>query len=393
MFPDLFALLQREFGGGERVSAERYADIVDACWLCGRCQLRCPADLGISRQVMRMRLDARRAAPADSCRERHAEDWMLARPQEVGRISARVAPLANAILRSIPMRGLLERLTGIDRRAEPPRVQPRSFRRWFSARRSGGRLARGIAKKDRRNPRTSHQRRVAYFIGCHVDYYGASVGRAAVTVLEKCGVEVLCPDFRCCGMPQLAAADGARAGVNARFNIEKFSRLIESGYEIVTSCATCTLALTQHYPEFWPSVASEALAAHTWDVFSYLNSMCQRRQLPLDLRPLRRSVLYHYPCHARSQRYGNNVIDLLRLIPQLTVDYAAMACCGMGGTHGFKRRHYEQSQQQARKTMQFLEEAQPDCVVSDCPMCVHRIGKESGIQTVHPVELLSEASC
>ncbi|HBY94905.1 MAG TPA: hypothetical protein DEP84_13275 [Chloroflexi bacterium] len=85
------------------------------------------------------------------------------------------------------------------------------------------------------------------------------------------------------------------------------------------------------------------------------------------------------------------MIDLLRLIPQLTVDFAAMACCGMGGTHGFKRRHDEQSQQQGADTFAYLERIQPDGVVTDCPMCAYRIGDRAGVETVHPIELLNDA--
>ena len=100
---------------------------------------------------------------------------------------------------------------------------------------------------------------------------------------------------------------------------------------------------------------------------------------------------YHYPCHARSQRYGNNIIDMLRLIPELKIDYAAMTCCGMGGTHGFKRRHYEQSQQQGAETFAFLQRAAPDSVVTDCPMCSYRLERNADFKTMHPIELLHSA--
>lgn len=368
VFPQLFTLLRQDARGSEPVDPTAYAEILDACWLCGRCELRCPGNLEFSQQVIRARL-----SNTNSVRP---EDRILSRPQELGRWGSRLAPLANAIISSKLLRRWSERFTGIDHRAEPPRFQWPTFQRWFARR--------------RKSPSTPRQR-VAYFVGCHANYYRRSVGEAAVTVLERNGVEVVCPEFRCCGMPQLAAGDGAQAEANARYNVEQFSRLVEAGYEIVSTCSTCTLALKYHYPTFWPSAASEKLAKHTWDIFSYLRGLRDTRALDLDLQPLERSVRYHYPCHARSQRYGNNVIDLLRLIPKLKVDYAAMACCGMGGTHGFKRRHYETSQAQGADTFAFLDRVSPDTVVTDCPMCAHRIGARSGLETIHPIELLNEA--
>ncbi len=234
-------------------------------------------------------------------------------------------------------------------------------------------------------------RRVAYFTGCHVNYYDHAVGRAAVAVLEHAGVEVVCPDFRCCGMPQIAAGDGARAEANARFNIARLARLVEQGYQVVTTCSTCSLALKRYYPELYASPASQLLAAHTFDIFSYLKTLRDAGEWNLELRPLRQSVRYHYPCHARFQRSGNNVLDLLRLIPELEVDYAATACCGAVVAHGFKRRHYEQAQKQGAETLAFLKRVEPESVATDCPMCAHRIGTESGIKTVHPIELLLDS--
>lgn len=85
------------------------------------------------------------------------------------------------------------------------------------------------------------------------------------------------------------------------------------------------------------------------------------------------------------------MLDLLRQIPQLEVDYAPMTCCGAGGAHGFKRRYYESAQKQGAETLGFLKRVQPDAVVTDCPMCAHRIGTDSGIKTVHPIEFLMDS--
>lgn len=393
VFPRLFALQRQASRDPQSVGAADYAEILDQCWLCGRCELRCPGNLEFSRQVVRLRLTEGKT---------HPEDWLVSRPQEIGRWGSWIAPLVNALLSNKTLRSWAEPFSGVDHRAGPPRLQWQTFRQWFAARDFRFRISDfGIGRPTVRNPQSQirNRRRVAYFTGCHVEYYGPSVGRAAVAVLERCGVEVICPEFRCCGLPQIAAGDGARAEANARFNIEQFARLVEAGCEIVTTCSTCSLALKHLYPELWPSPASRLLAEHTWDVISYLASLREGASLrdgadtlirPY-LRPRNLSVRYHYPCHARYQRRGNNVIDLLRLIPELKVDYAAMACCGMGGAHGFKRRHYEQSQKQGAETFAFLERVKPDCVVTDCPMCEYRIGTGSGIKTLHPIELINEA--
>ena len=100
---------------------------------------------------------------------------------------------------------------------------------------------------------------VSLNVGAEGDSFTAGVSARAAALIGRCGVEVVYPDFRCCGMPQIAAGDGARAEANARFNIDKFFGLVESGCEIVTTCSTCSLALKHYYPEFWPSYAAAPL--------------------------------------------------------------------------------------------------------------------------------------
>jgi len=49
--------------------------------------------------------------------------------------------------------------------------------------------------------------RVAYFIGCAGNYFSPEVSEAAIRVLNKHKVEVVIPNFVCCGMPAYCYGD------------------------------------------------------------------------------------------------------------------------------------------------------------------------------------------
>jgi len=240
-----------------------------------------------------------------------------------------------------------------------------------------------------------------------------------VAVLAQNDVDVIVPPYRCCGMPQLAVGDEAGAAENARVNIASWSRLVANGYNVVTTCSTCALMLRQMYAELWPSEESRLLAAHSHDLFSYLARLpdrgsgvggrgpgsgeravaqhATRSTQPgagnaiLETQDPKLNVLYHYPCHARHQRYGYQVIDVLRQIPGLAVEFAPAACCGQGGSRGFRAEAHDRSLEQGAELLEHLTERAPDLVVTDCPMCEHRIATASGLAVCHPVELLGAA--
>ena len=85
-----------------------------------------------------------------------------------------------------------------------------------------------------RPPRTAVPRKkVALFASCLVNYQATDVGKAAVQVLEKNGVEVVVPEQRCCGMPSFDIGDTAAIRQAAAANVASFYTLGEKGYDIV----------------------------------------------------------------------------------------------------------------------------------------------------------------
>ncbi len=441
VFPALYELLSCEQQDGQVRPATAYRAVLDQCWLCGRCELRCPGDLQFARRIMhaKARLVAEQGLSV--------ADRVLSHPQGVGQWGTRLTPLSDRLPKEGLFRGVLEQVAGLDRRAAWPAFARTPFRRQMA--RGAWSVERGTSSEGAiQNPKSKIQsRKVAYFVGCHTDYHDTAVGAAAVAVLERNGVEVIAPPYRCCGMPQLVVGDKAGAEENARANIASWSRLVAEGYEVVTTCSTCALMLRRMYAELWPSEESRLLTAHSHDLFSYLaglpgrgaergerrrNDECRmmnnerqetssgergaesvERRAPSGKRAVTQyatrsaqhairntkpetqnpklSVLYHYSCHARHQRYGYDVVDTLRLIPGLEVDFAPAACCGQGGSHGFRAGAYESSLEQGAELMQHLAARAPDLVVTDCPMCEHRIATASGLTVCHPVELLNSS--
>jgi len=380
-FPALFDLLAHERRDGEVNSSRTIRDVVDQCWLCGRCELRCPGNLRFARRMLHVK-EQFAAEQGLSPAER-----ALSIPQVVGQWGTYLAPLSNHLPKNSLFRAILEQLIGLDRRAAWPTFTRIPFRQWTAKRKAPGR---GTV----RNPQPKIQnRKVAYFVGCHTDFYDTAVGKAAVTVLEQSGVEVIAPPYRCCGMPQLAVGNKAGAEANARRNITTWSRLVADGYEVVTTCSTCALMLRQMYVELWPSEESRLLAAHSYDLFSYLAQLPDpgATERPIrDMPQQKRRVLYHYSCHARPQRYGYYVVDTLRSIPGLEVDFAPAACCGQGGSYGFRAGTYERSVDQGAELLQRLADWAPDVVATDCPMCKHRLSTVGMWEVCHPVELLEQ---
>ena len=107
-------------------------------------------------------------------------------------------------------------------------------------------------------------RRVALFYTCTVNYNEPETGRACVKVLEKNGIDVACPEQRCCGMPFLDGGDIDAARRNARANVDSLHALVKQSCDVVVPGPTCSYMLKQEYPHLLNNAAAREVAAHTF---------------------------------------------------------------------------------------------------------------------------------
>jgi Fe-S oxidoreductase len=103
-------------------------------------------------------------------------------------------------------------------------------------------------------------------------------------------------------------------------------------------------------------------------------------------------VSYHVPCHLRVQNIGLKTRDMLRLVPETTVDVIER-CSGHNGTYAVKKEYRAASVKIGAPVVKRVESAKADHYASDCPMAGHQIesGLSSGAPPEHPMTLVRKA--
>lgn len=348
---------------------------VDYCSGCRVCNMACPTGVKIAEMNAKAR-GAMVAAGSVSWRLRLRNN-LLARPELLGKLGLPVAPLANASLRWKSGRRLLEALFGIAREAPLPAFAGSRFTRWY---------------RSRSRP-SSTRGKVVYFHGCSTEYYEPWVGRAAVHVLEHNGFEVVVPPQNCCGLPLLSNGEFGAARRFHAGNIAKLIGYAREGYAIVGSSTSCTLTLKEEAPELLDYFDDDArlLATQTYDIHEFLLELADNGQLAFPSRPIPLKLAYHAPCQYRAHRLGKPSLELLQLIPDLTILESQAACCGIAGTYGYKSEKYQIGMDVGEALFSFVEEVGGKVAICDSETCRWQINHGTGIPGIHPVELLAYA--
>jgi glycerol-3-phosphate dehydrogenase subunit C len=109
-------------------------------------------------------------------------------------------------------------------------------------------------------------------------------------------------------------------------------------------------------------------------------------------------VSYHVPCHLRVQNIGLKTRDVLKLVPDTTVDVIER-CSGHNGTYAVKKEYRAASVKIGKPVVTRVSNAKADHYSSDCPMAGHQIRSglspdESGAaprEPEHPMSLIRKA--
>ena len=179
--------------------------------------------------------------------------------------------------------------------------------------------------------------RVSLFITCLLDAFYPQVGRAAVELLERLGVQVDFPMAQtCCGQPAFNSGFHDEARAVATTLLDAFAN---SEY-VVAPSGSCVAMIRHYFPRLFagtPRAAdAQALAQRTYELCEFIVERLNTTDLGAEF-PAR--VTYHPSCHAtRGLGIKEAPLKLLRAVRGLElVDLPyAEDCCGFGGTFAVK---------------------------------------------------------
>jgi glycerol-3-phosphate dehydrogenase subunit C len=412
-FAELFPL--EWIRGQEPISEAAVRKLADSCTYCGLCP--CP-------EIPARLTEGKSAYVAEEGLPLSVR--LLTDVPRLARLCGTFPRVYDALQSSKPVQPLLRKVSRVHPDRAFPRFAKESFFKW--------------AARTGRTEREDGRRHAAYFAGCTVGYLFPEVGRAVVAVLERNGVPVYVPPQECCGMPFLVEGDQPHALAKAESNVQRLLEARRAGDEIVSSCPTCGFflkvllkenaiysdeyqrsvhagdddripnaggglgsqgTLTMAYRgaseddgafASIPALARIEVADNVLDTGDYLALLLAQGQLDTRFAPIAERIAYFPPCHQRTQERARPYADLLKLIPELSVQVVGEnACCGMGGSVGFKADVHEASLEVGRPLFESLEKVAPDAIVTECLSCRLQFNHALQYPVFHPMEILARA--
>ena len=227
-------------------------------------------------------------------------------------------------------------------------------------------------------------------------YTEPEIGRAAIELLEMAGWEVQLASDVCCGRALISKGllDDARA--RHAHLVAQLGPAALAGTPIVGCEPSCVFTLKDELPDLARGdAAAVAVGRQARMVDDLLAQALDDDSLALNAEAgaAGRRVLFHGHCHQKASSATGGSVALLQRIPGVTVDVLDAGCCGMAGSFGYEREHYDLSLEIGGMRLFPAVNAAPlDAIVTATGVsCRQQIAQGTARRAVHPVTLLRES--
>ncbi|MBW8041703.1 MAG: FAD-binding protein [Planctomycetes bacterium] len=356
------------------MTSQRLFEVMDLCLSCKSCKSECPSNVDMARLKSEF-LQGYHDTHGVGLREK-----FIANSARMAKMLAgRKAPVVNFLQKAWLFRKVLELVAGLDSRRKLPEYAGMPFPRWFTRRPKPNPPAAGTTK------------RIVLFDDTYMNYHQTNVGISAVELLESCGYEVILANAGCCQRPKISHGflrDARIKGGKTLLNLDKY---IQQGLKVVVCEPGCCSALTDDLPDL---IDDEQLGRRIKEnvmmIDEFLAGEVHNGSLNCEFKSPFSKILIHGHCHQKSL-YGTTAMKhLLDRVPRICVSEIDSGCCGMAGSFGYEREHYEISLQIGEdRLFPAVRNRDEGTVVVACGFsCRHQLADGADVKALHWVECI-----
>lgn len=351
------------------------SEVLDSCLACKGCLSECPSNVDMTKlrsEILQQKYD-RHGTPFRS--------WMVARMAKMEELGAMVRPFYNFFATWKPSSWVIKKIVRFSTDRQIPKLSRYSMRKL-------------VAKEKQ----PTDGRKVYLFADEFTNHQEAELGLIFAKLLMKLGYQVEIPKHVESGRAAFSKGCLKLANKYAIKNVQMLSGIVNDETPLVGIEPSCILSFRDEYPDIVPAEMRETankLAKNCLLFDEFIMREIEAGRITIDnFYELNAEIYLHGHCHQKSLVGVGKCADMLKLIPGVKVNVIPSGCCGMAGSFGYEKEHYETSKAIGEMvlfpTVRKATEDKTKQVIVAAPgtSCRQQILDGTGVKALHPIEIL-----
>lgn len=360
-----------------RFNHKEIYEVMDLCLSCKACKSECPSNVDMAKlkaEFLQQYYDSN-GVPIRA--------RMIANFSRFSKLGSAVPAVYNFFMTTPGFSNVVKLFSGFAQKRSMPTLYKTTLRKWYH--------------RHKREDKKTYGRRVYLFCDEFTNYNDTEIGIKTILLLEKLGYEVVIPEHEESGRTWLSKGLIRDAQKVINQNIELLIPLISEDTPLVGVEPSAILTFRDEYPDLASEKNLESalyLKKHTYLIDEFIAKEIEAGRIKREqFTDEHKTIVLHGHCQQKALSGITASMKMLSLPSNFRVRAIPSGCCGMAGSFGFEKEHYDVSMQIAELVL-FPTVRKQDAhtlVAAPGTSCRHQIKDGTGARALHTVEIMYEA--
>ncbi|MEC5165607.1 FAD/FMN-containing dehydrogenase/Fe-S oxidoreductase [Flavobacterium sp. PL11] len=349
---------------------EELYKVFELCVSCKACASECPSNVDVSALKSEFLYQYQKANGFSFRNKVFAYNAKL---NELGSI----APKMTNFIVNLPV---VKKTMGIAAKREVPLLAAKTFRNWY--------------QKNKKVEKINIFPNGKLYLFCDefTNFYDVSVGIDAYQLISAVGYQVVIIDHEESGRAFISKGFLEEAKDVANKNVMLFSKLITNDCPLIGIEPSAILTFRDEYIRLADDKESaEKLARNVFTIEEFFKNEITKGKINADqFSDEIKTIKIHGHCHQKSLSSIEATFTMLNIPKNSSVTIYNSGCCGMAGSFGYEKEHYEISMQMGEDTLfpKIRSTADTTEIAAAGTSCRHQIFDGTNRKALHPVSIL-----
>lgn len=356
-----------------RFNHQELYDVFDLCLSCKACASECPSNVDVAalKTEFLYQYQKENGVPFRS--------KIFANNVRINRLGSLMPALTNILLNTTIAKYIL----GIAVKRSIPKLANKTFFNWYKQ------------NQTRLFSKPVNQGIVYLFIDEFTNYYDVNIGIDCIELLTDLGYKVNITTHKESGRSYISKGLLEEAKKLADFNVNFFKDKISNKTPLVGIEPSAILTFRDEYLRLADDKeCAQKIATHTFTVEEFIKQEFEKQNIVSErFTSETKTLKIHGHCHQKSLSNMEPTFKMLSIPKNYKVTLINSGCCGMAGSFGYEKEHYQVSMQIGEDSLfPKIRSANEDIViVASGTSCRHQIKDGTSRESIHPISALRKA--